>query len=664
MDTNQIIASADKLYQLGQCDAAVDLLLDGIKKLPHERRIFHCLAELMIDSEQFKDAESILNQLPDGEKDPTKAELIGHCKTGLEETQQILECADQIFKINPDSAAGFYFKGMAALLREQSRAAEKHFKAAISANSGCAEAYCRLAELKQEVHPAEAFNLLEKGFKHSPIRRSVVLSYHSAAIDPKNLARAEKQFRAAVKSFPYSQRLSYLLIDLLLRQEKQTAAMSEIERALITFGIDDGIVAAALHVRRTLGSLEIDPTDRNRPMVSLCMITKDEQQLLARCLASAKPIVDEIIVVDTGSQDKTKDIATIFGAKVYDYVWHDDFAAARNFSLTKADGDWIFILDADEVIAENDYEAFNHIIQNGSLPSCAYSFTTRNYTTQANTLGWMANDGAYPGEELGLGWIPSEKVRLFKNRKEIRFTYPIHEIVEPLLQKLNIPVQKCSIPIHHFGKLNEDKGNHKTATYYKIGKSKLDQLGHNSAALRELAIQAGHLGKHDEVIELWQRYIKHAPEDAEAFVNMGTAYFNLGRYKQAAITAQKAMALAPGLKEAHFNYAISELHLGNAPRAISVFQRILNQHSQYLSAEFMLAAAYCCAGNKNKARAGFERICQTAVGPALAVTFYDLARRLKNAHQIDYALSLLETAADCNIKSTDIEKLLNECLRK
>ena len=174
-----------------------------------------------------------------------------------------------------------------------------------------------------------------------------------------------------------------------------------------------------------------------------------------------------------------------------------------------------------------------------------------------------------------------------------------------------------------------------------------------------LAIQAGHLLKHEEAIELWQRFIRQKPDDAEAYLNMGTAHWNLGNFDQAVAAAQKAMALAPTMKEAHFNYAISELHRGNAPKAIPVLEKILEQHPCYLSAEFMLAAAYCCAGRRKKALAGFEKIGRTAVGSVLAVTFYDLARRLKNANQNDYAVSLLETAVKAKIADDALIYLLD-----
>lgn len=84
--------------------------------------------------------------------------------------------------------------------------------------------------------------------------------------------------------------------------------------------------------------------------ISLVMIVKNEEATLERCLKSVVDIVDEIIIVDTGSEDQTKEIAKLFGAKLFDFKWTNDFSAARNFALSKASGQWRLILDADEYI--------------------------------------------------------------------------------------------------------------------------------------------------------------------------------------------------------------------------------------------------------------------------------------------------------------------------
>jgi glycosyltransferase involved in cell wall biosynthesis len=90
--------------------------------------------------------------------------------------------------------------------------------------------------------------------------------------------------------------------------------------------------------------------------ISICIIVKDEKETLARCLACAKKIADEIIVADTGSTDGSKEIAKSFTDKVYDFVWIDDFSAARNFAFSKASKDFLMWLDADDVLPEKSIE--------------------------------------------------------------------------------------------------------------------------------------------------------------------------------------------------------------------------------------------------------------------------------------------------------------------
>lgn len=92
--------------------------------------------------------------------------------------------------------------------------------------------------------------------------------------------------------------------------------------------------------------------------ISLCMIVKDEEKVLARCLDSAQYLVDEIVIADTGSTDGTKAIAKKYGAKVFDFPWRDDFAAARNFAFSKAGGTYLMWLDADDYISPENAEKF------------------------------------------------------------------------------------------------------------------------------------------------------------------------------------------------------------------------------------------------------------------------------------------------------------------
>lgn len=94
-------------------------------------------------------------------------------------------------------------------------------------------------------------------------------------------------------------------------------------------------------------------------MLSLCMIVKDEEKTLEKCLNSVEGLVDEIIIIDTGSRDTTKEIALKYTKNVFDFVWCNDFSKARNFAISKASNEWILVLDADEVVSEYSKESLN-----------------------------------------------------------------------------------------------------------------------------------------------------------------------------------------------------------------------------------------------------------------------------------------------------------------
>src|SRR5713226_2024289 len=97
--------------------------------------------------------------------------------------------------------------------------------------------------------------------------------------------------------------------------------------------------------------------------ISLCLMVRNEEHDLPGCLQSAGDLVDEIIVVDTGSTDRTKEVAASFGAKVFDFPWCDDFAAARNECIRHATGEWILWMDADERIDEANREKLRGLFE-------------------------------------------------------------------------------------------------------------------------------------------------------------------------------------------------------------------------------------------------------------------------------------------------------------
>jgi glycosyltransferase involved in cell wall biosynthesis len=386
--------------------------------------------------------------------------------------------------------------------------------------------------------------------------------------------------------------------------------------------------------------------DTKNCRLSLCMIVKNEEKYLAQCLLNAKGIVDEIIVVDTGSTDRTKEIAASFGALVFDFEWTNDFSKARNFSISKATGHWILILDADEILSPSDHYTLKSLINHSGLYPFAYSVQTRNYTLNTNIVGWEANDGTYHREEAGTGWFASTKVRLFQNHPHIKFRFPVHERVEPSLAEKNIQVSTCPIPVHHYGQLDEKTNAKKGAAYFEIGLLKLSELNDDPASIRELAIQAGNMGKWNESIKIWNMFASHRPDFAETYINTGTAYWNLGEYEKALEHAKKAIELAPEMKESHFNCAISLVLLGKAKEAITVLKRLVKASPSYLAAQFMLGAAYVCHGKTAQGLACFNQLEKVFPGQTLSVSLLDLAQRLATAKQSGYASALLKTAKE------------------
>ena len=162
--------------------------------------------------------------------------------------------------------------------------------------------------------------------------------------------------------------------------------------------------------------------------ISACVITKDEEKNIDRCLESIKNIVDEIIIVDTGSNDNTVNVAKRYSNKIFHYVWEDDFSKARNFAIEKANGDYILFLDADEYL--DCYFDLKEFLKNEELFKDAYLIKIKNIDKdEKNKL---------IDEFLA--------IRLFKNDINIRYQGTIHEQV--------ININGNNLSISYIDKLN------------------------------------------------------------------------------------------------------------------------------------------------------------------------------------------------------------------
>lgn len=226
-------------------------------------------------------------------------------------------------------------------------------------------------------------------------------------------------------------------------------------------------------------------------MLSLCMIVKNEEANLESCLSKVAPFVDEIIIVDTGSKDRTKAIASEFTDKIYDFVWCNDFAKARNYSISKASNDWILILDADEFV--NDF--FRYTVDN-----FMEDFSNENKVGRIKRINIM--EDAFETKKY-TEWVN----RLF-NRKHFQYEGIIHEQVT--------------------SKANE---------YYES--DCLDITAEHVGYTKEVLNRTNKIKRN---IDMLKSAISLNSEDPYLYYQLGKSYYMLKDYKSATLYFEKALA--------------------------------------------------------------------------------------------------------------------------
>ena len=168
-------------------------------------------------------------------------------------------------------------------------------------------------------------------------------------------------------------------------------------------------------------------------LISLCMIVKNEEAVLSACLESVRSVVDEIIIVDTGSTDSTAQIVRGFGAEIIDHPWNDNFAVARNIGLERAKGQWILVLDADEVLIGQSAQNLRNTVTN----------------TKADALTLLIRNPNPEGELQT--YSDFRLTRLFRNNNQYRYEGMIHEQIRPSIEKTGGVIENSDLVIFHKG---------------------------------------------------------------------------------------------------------------------------------------------------------------------------------------------------------------------
>lgn len=366
--------------------------------------------------------------------------------------------------------------------------------------------------------------------------------------------------------------------------------------------------------------------------LSLCAIVKNEEANLAQMLNSVKGVVEEMVVLDTGSSDRTREIAREFGARVYSFEWCDDFAAARNECLKYAQGDWILVLDADEML----------------VPTIAPQILQAIKSEDVLLINLIR-------QETGASQSPYSLVsRLFRNRPGIRFSRPYHAMVddsvaeivkrEPNWQIASIP----EIAIWHSGyQTNSIAAKNKFQkaqaameryiSYYPndaYACSKLGALyvetgqiqrginlltrGLNAAAiddsiLYELNYHLGIAYRQQDAVKAKQHY--QAAIDTNVFpaLKLG-AYNNLGNLlkdggdlKGAEKAYKAALKIDPYFAAGHYNLGLTLKAAGNLTDAIAYYRQAIKIDPEHAEAHQNLGVALLKIGKQPESLAAFKR---------------------------------------------------------
>lgn len=305
--------------------------------------------------------------------------------------------------------------------------------------------------------------------------------------------------------------------------------------------------------------------------LSLCMIVKDEEEMLPRCLAAAAPAVDEIVIVDTGSTDRTIEIARELGATVIEREWTGSFSDARNASFDAATGDWLMFLDADEVLVEQDVERLRAL--RGQTWREAFYLTG---------ISWTG--------ELGDGTAATHTaLRVFRARPEYRFSGRLHEqIAETLPVHLPERIHATDIRVEHFGYLGAVRdAKEKSRRNIELLLKQRDE-GAAAAPLPflhfNLGSEYGAIGDPQSALaefeRAWELIVNDPDGRAWGFMpalvsRLVRALRTCGRPTDCIARADEGLLRYPGFTDLVYEQASARLALGEVDTAIELYERCI-----------------------------------------------------------------------------------------
>jgi glycosyltransferase involved in cell wall biosynthesis len=382
------------------------------------------------------------------------------------------------------------------------------------------------------------------------------------------------------------------------------------------------------------------------PTVELSMIVKDGESTLARCLESARSVVDEIVIADTGSTDATVQIARSYQARVVDVPWEDDFSKARNAALRHGRCDWVLFLDADELLDLADAKGIAALVADPAV--LGYDVRIWNYVSTLSTrmLNRPAqrNPHRIAASRSFPGYVEHVNVRLFRRHPEIFFEGRVHEGVADCMKRKGLKVAPASFVIHHLGIAEDpaEQRNRKMEYYQELGRKKLEEAPDDALANYELGLgelehfhnpggalkyfmraielkrdsdvlftYAGmclvRLGEAEKGLEVLQRAERLGARDAVHLEAMGDAQYHMERFGEARRSYEAALTAGSESIILKGKLGVCEVRLGSTEAGLHRIQHAIEHEPQFGELYDILMAAALFAGNRPLAAETAER---------------------------------------------------------
>ncbi|WP_020471398.1 glycosyltransferase [Zavarzinella formosa] len=303
-------------------------------------------------------------------------------------------------------------------------------------------------------------------------------------------------------------------------------------------------------------------------ILSVCLIVRDNRSTIGPCLESIRPWVDEMVVVDTGSQDDTPAMAASLGARVFHFPWCDDFSAARNESVRHARGRWVFWMDSDDTIDD----------QNGrelrALACSDHAEDMLGFVVQVHCPG--------PGKKGEENMTVVDHVKLFRNRPELRFEGRIHEQILPAIRRAGGEVAWTSLFVVHSGYDHSPSGQkRKIERDLRLLHLEQAERPDHPFTLFNLGMTYADIGEHAKAIEHLTRSIGRAgPGEShlrKAHSLLAHCEHRAGKTDAALETCERGLRLFPDDLELEFRHGVLLHATGNLAEAAAAYERVLNR---------------------------------------------------------------------------------------